>query len=375
MAAKLVLLRYDANSLQERELAGLDELQALLEEPQVLWLHVQGQPDEALLGGLAKVFHLHPLAMEDIVSGPQRPKAEEYEEQDFIVTHVAELRPEKRLLFHQFSFFAGSNYVLSFFDGEETLPEAVRTRIRAARGTIRQHGVDHLLYALLDAIIDSYFPVLEDFGEYLEYVQERALLRDDPGTMREIQRSKHELLHLRRVIWPVRDLLTILMRDDNSSISMPVRQYLRDCYDHIIELMDMTEVYREMAADLMDAYMSAISNRMNSIMKVLTIIATVFMPLTFIVGLYGMNFNTRASSWNMPELNWKYGYPVTWAVMVISVCLMLLWFRQRGWIGRSDLPCVEDLEEGEGPGVSSPETCGRLRRRLWSPIRRRGNDS
>ena len=137
----------------------------------------------------------------------------------------------------------------------------------------------------------------------------------------------------------------------------------------------MTEVYREMAADLMDAYMSAISNRMNSIMKVLTIIATVFMPLTFIVGLYGMNFNTRASSWNMPELNWKYGYPVTWAVMVISVCLMLLWFRQRGWIGRSDLPCVEDLEEVEGPGVSSPETCGRLRRRLWSPIRRRGNDS
>ncbi|MEN6545962.1 MAG: magnesium/cobalt transporter CorA [Armatimonadia bacterium] len=363
MAVKLTLLQYDADSATERELAGLDEVPALLEQPKVLWLHVQGEPDEELLAGLAGIFHLHPLATEDVVTGPQRPKAEEYEEQDFIVTHIAELGPDKRLSFHQFSFFAGKNYVLSFYGGDETVTAAVRTRIHTGRGTIRQHGVDYLLYALLDAIVDSYFPVLEDFGEYLEYVQERALLRDDPGTMREIQRSKHELLHLRRVIWPVRDLLTVLMRDDNNNISHPVRQYLRDCYDHIIQLMDMTETYREMAADLMDAYMSAISNRMNSIMKVLTIIATLFMPLTFIVGLYGMNFNTKASSWNMPELNWRYGYPFTWAVMIVVVVIMLVWFRRRGWIGRSDLPCVEDLEEGEAAGTQSPGTCSRIRRR------------
>lgn len=340
---------YNADSLEEQALASVPDAGPFLaREGGVVWLNVRGEPDEEMLRDLGELFHLHPLALEDI-NAPQRPKAEEYEEQDFIITHTIREGAEDRLEFGQFSFFVGDKYVLSFEREQDAIGEQVQNRIRQARGMIRQHGVDHLMYALLDTVIDSYFPILEDFGEYLEYVQERALLQEQPTIMRDIQRAKHELLHLRRSVWPQRDLLSVLMRDDNNSVSPPVRHYLRDCYDHVVQLMDMVETYREMSGDLMEAYLSAASNRMNSIMKVLTVIATLFMPLTFIVGLYGMNFNTKASSWNMPELNWPHGYAMTWTVMITVVVVMLAWFRRRGWLGRPDLPRPEDLQEAEQP--------------------------
>lgn len=344
MAATLTLITYDAEQFTERTLADVAEAEAALGTPGVHWLHVQGEMEEALLHRLGEIFQLHPLALEDVVNGVERPKAEEYDGQDFVILHTVQTE-DHHLVFHQFSFFIGRNYVLSFHVGPDSAAEAVRVRIRTARGLIRRQGVDYLMYVLLDTITDSYFPVLEDVGEHLDYVQEQALLRENPGTMPLIQRTKHELLHLRRVIWPVRDLLTTLMRDDNDNLTEPVRHYLRDCYDHIIQLMDMLEVYREMASDLMDAYLSAISNRMNSVMKVLTIIATVFMPLTFIVGLYGMNFRTDVSRLNMPELTWRYGYVFVWAVMLLSVALMLAYFWRRGWIGRPDLPSTDDMLE------------------------------
>lgn len=344
----LTLMHYTATDLQEKQITSVDETQPYRDQPGVLWLHMQGLDDAAAIERLGQLFQLHPLALEDMTSGPQRPKAEEYEGHDFIVTHtVSEDEETHRLQYTQFSMFVGDNYILSFQNGDQDRTDEVRTRIRTARGPIRQHGVDHLMYSLLDSIIDGYFPVLEDFGEYLETVQEEALLRDAPETLRNIQRAKHELLHLRRVVWPHRDLLNVLMRDDNNNVSTPVRHYLRDCYDHVVQLMDMVETYREMASDLMDAYMSAISNRMNSVMKVLTIIATVFMPLTFIVGLYGMNFHTDISRWNMPELTWKYGYPFTWAVMIVISVFMLVYFRRRGWIGRHDVPTEKDLANDE----------------------------
>jgi magnesium transporter len=358
----ITLLHYTAQDLEEKQSATPDEAVAYLGQPGVLWVHVLGLDDGRQdIERLAELFHLHPLALEDVLNGPQRPKAEEYEEQDFVVTHtVTQNTQTHRLQFNQFSMFVGSNYVLSFHRGEDEVAEQVRERIRTSRGLIRQHGVDHLMYSLLDGIIDGYFPVLEDFGEYIESVQEEALLRDSPSTLRDIQRTKHELLQLRRVVWPQRDLLNVLMRDDNNNVSGPVRHYLRDCYDHVVQLMDMVETYREMASDLMDAYMTAISNRMNSVMKVLTIIATVFMPLTFIVGLYGMNFNTDVSKLNMPELNWKYGYPFTWLVMITVTIMMVFYFRQRGWIGRRDLPTERDLE-GDECEVPSASECRRRR--------------
>lgn len=336
--ATLTLLHYTPDDLRESTPTSPEEILPLLEAGGVTWLHVQGLEDEALLRRLGELLKLHPLALEDVVTPPQRPKAEEYEAQDFVITHMVSQSAEHRLRFQQFSLFVGDNYIVSFQDGAVDRLAEVRARVRTARGLIRQQGVDHLMYALLDTIIDGYFPVLEDFGEYLETVQEQALLRDAPETLRDIQRAKHELLQLRRIVWPQRDLLNVLMRDDNNSVSDAVRHYLRDCYDHVVQLMDMVETYREMAADLMDAYMSAVSNRMNSVMKVLTIIATVFMPLTFVVGLYGMNFKTEVSRWNMPELGWRYGYPAVWVVMIAITILMVVYFRHRGWIGREDIP-------------------------------------
>ncbi|MHB8994973.1 MAG: magnesium/cobalt transporter CorA [Armatimonadota bacterium] len=344
----ITLLHYTPQDFEEKQLSTPDEAAVFIDRPGVLWLHVQGLDDPPALERLAELFRLHPLALEDVLNGPQRPKAEEYEEQDFIITHAvtADLRTH-HLRFRQFAIFVGENYLISLHDDETQVVEHVRERIRSARGLIRRHGVDHLMYSLLDGLIDGYFPVLEDFGEYLERIQDEALLLDYPNTLRDIQRAKHELLHLRRVVWPQRDLLNVLMRDDNNTVSGPVRHYLRDCYDHVVQLMDMIETYREMSSDLMDAYMSAISNRTNAVMKVLTIIATIFMPLTFIVGLYGMNFNPEVSRWNMPELNWKYGYPATWAVMIVVTVLMLLYFRRRGWIGRADAPTEKDFEPEE----------------------------
>lgn len=357
----MTLMHYTPTDLQEKQLASADEIQPFLGQEGVTWLHVQGLDNPDALQRLGDIFSLHPLALEDVANGPQRGKAEEYDEQDFIVTHTVALTDDTRLQFTQFSMFVGANYVLSFQPGQQDNFQGVRARVRTARGLIRQHGVDHLMYSLLDVVIDAYFPVLEDFGEYLEQVQEQALLREAPDTLRNIQRAKHELLRLRRVVWPQRDLLNVLMRDDNNNVSPPVRHYLRDCYDHVVQLMDMTETYREMASDLMDAYMTAISNRMNSVMKVLTIIATVFMPLTFIVGLYGMNFRTDVSRWNMPELTWKYGYPFVWVVMIAVTIMMVLYFLRRGWIGRPDVPTEAEVE-CDDTDQSTGKACKRLPR-------------
>jgi magnesium transporter len=353
MPVTMTLVCYDEERLEEQELTSPEAIVPALERPGVVWVHVQGEPTPEQLHAFGEALHLHPLALEDVANDPQRPKAEEYEGQDFVIAHTLSADADE-FTFYKFAAFVGRNYVLSFHHGPDTVAEPVRQRLHTARGLIRQHGVDHLMYALLDTVVDGYFPVLEDYGEYLDDVQEQALWHDGGDTVRVIQSAKRELRHMRRVLWPLRDVLSVLMRDDNNTMTAPVRHYLRDCYDHVIQLMDMVEVYREMAADLMDAYLSAISNRMNSIMKVLTIIATLFMPLTFVVGLYGMNFKTEISPWNMPELTWRYGYPFVWAVMIVCVVAMVIHFRRRGWIGRPDLPCDETEADTCPPGRRRP---------------------
>jgi len=364
MSAYLSLIRYDATQLQEKRLAAPEETKAFFQESGVIWLHVQGEAPEEWLHKLSEIFCLHPLAVEDVLSEPQRPKAEEYEHNDFIVAHVLENR-QQAFIFHKFCLFVGDKWLLSFHSGPEEVVESVRQRLRTSRGLIRQLGVDYLMYALLDTIIDGYFPALEDLGEHLDDIFEQALSGASHEIVPIIQQAKRQLRHLRRMLWPLRDVLAILMRDDNDSVTAPVRQYLRDAYDHVIQLMDMLEVYREMAADLMDAYLSALSHRMNSIMKVLTIIATLFMPLTFIVGVYGMNFRTDISPWNMPELTWRYGYVFVWLVMLGCVLGMLFYFRRQGWIGQPDLPLLA-AEEAEAPAkhLAAPQ-----RRRYILPAR------
>jgi magnesium transporter len=343
---KLRLVWYTPSEFEERELAEAAEVAPYLMREGVIWLHVQGLTDTAAVEGVAEVFGLHPLAVEDVLSGQQRAKAEEYDGQDFIVAYFVHEAPERHLEYTRLSLFVGPKYILSLQGGDTDHLEPVRARLRTARGSVRQHGVDHLMYSLLDTLVDGYFPVLEDFGEYLEFIQDETLLRQRTEALVAIQRAKHELLGLRRAVWPLREIFNVLMRDDNNNVTPPVTHYLRDCYDHVVMLIDMVETYREMASDLMDAYMSAVSNRLNSVMKILTVIATVFMPLTFIVGLYGMNFRTDVSPWNMPELTWPYGYVFCWAVMIATVIGMLIYFWKLGWIGRADVPCVDETGDG-----------------------------
>ncbi|MCW8131581.1 MAG: magnesium/cobalt transporter CorA [Planctomycetota bacterium] len=270
----------------------------------------------------------------------------------------------------QISFFLGRNYVLTFNEGWHALhaPEGhapahaptasslecfdpVRARIRRSGSPIRRHGADYLFYALLDAIVDNYFPCLEAFGEFLETLEEETVTRPSPNTLIAIHAAKRELLDLRRILWPQRETISQIIRDESPLLGKEVRVYLRDCHDHAVQVMDMVETYREIASGLHDVYLSALGHRTNEIMKVLTIITTIFIPLSFIAGVYGMNFNTEKSPWNMPELNAYYGYPATLGLMALITAGMLYFFVRKGWIafGRQD-----DLARSRGEPASPP---------------------
>jgi len=228
----------------------------------------------------------------------------------------------------------GPDYVLTFQErpGKDCI-EPVRDRIRGNRGRIRGARADYLAYRLIDAVVDGYFPVLERYGELLEDLEEEVTVSVDRSLTSRIHQVKSDLLMIRRALWPHREAINTLVRDGCKLIDDETRIYLRDCYDHSVQLIDMVETYRELGADLRDLYLSSISNRMNEIMKVLTVISTIFIPLTFIVGIYGMNFNTEKSPWNMPELNWYYGYPLCWAVMAMVTAAMVAFFARKGWLG------------------------------------------
>ncbi|MHC5724992.1 MAG: magnesium/cobalt transporter CorA, partial [Nostoc sp.] len=230
----------------------------------------------------------------------------------------------------------GKNYLLTVQEEpEHDCFEAVRSRIEKNKGTIRKQGADYLAYALLDAIIDGFFPVLELYGERIEELEEEVIVKPTPQTPQNIYQIRRELLQLRRAIWPQRDAINSLIRDGSELIGEEVRIYLRDCYDHTVQVMDMVETYRELASGLMDVYLSAVGNKMNEIMKVLTIVSTIFIPLTFVAGIYGMNFNTEKSPYNMPELNSYWGYPVCLAVMGAIAFGLLFFFWRRGWLQNS----------------------------------------
>jgi magnesium transporter len=325
------VMAYGPERLEERTLANLDSLRDFVGKWPVTWINVDGLGDAETIRRIGEMFKLHPLALEDVVNVHQRAKVEHYADQLFLVARMA--HPGERLETEQVSMFLGRDFIITF---QETLPgdsfEPVRERIRAARGQIRNRGCDYLAYALIDAAIDSFFPVLETLGEQIESLEEEALTHATRGTISRIHDVKHDLLTLRRAIWPSREALHVLARDPCPLITDVTRIYFRDSYDHTIQLLDLLETYRELGADLRDLYLSSISNRMNEIIKVLTIISTIFIPLTFIVGVYGMNFDTEQTL-NMPELRWRYGYLFVWGTMFAVVVFMLYFFRRKGWIG------------------------------------------
>jgi magnesium transporter len=238
----------------------------------------------------------------------------------------------------QISLFLGPNYVVTFQQYAGDCLESLRERLRHRAGLFRTAGPDYLAHAILDAIVDSYFPVLEEYGEKLEALEEEILERPQRSTILRVQATKRGILTMRRSIWPQREFFNSLLRDGSPLITEQTRLHLRDAYDHTMRIMDLVDTYREISGGLTELYMSSVSHRMNDVMKVLTVIATIFIPLTFIAGIYGMNFNRDASPWNMPELDWYWAYPACWMVMAAMTVVMLVFFRRRGWIGTSDRP-------------------------------------
>jgi magnesium transporter len=328
--ASLYILYFDASGYTEKADCTLEEARQFFESAGTTWLHVQGSPDESLLRQIGEAFHLHPLALEDVAHTGQRAKLEAYDGELFAVVGVPQLAAD-RIEATQLSLFLGDNWLVSFFSGEQDPFDAVRQRAARSGSRIREGKADFLFYSLLDTAIDLAFPTMETLGERIEALELTVFDEPSREALNEIHHLKRELLLLRRILWPQRDMLNGLIRDEHAQIREPTRLYLRDCYDHSVHSLDLVESYREMASSLLEIYLSSLSNRLNDVMKVLTIIATVFIPLSFIVGLYGMNFDRSASPWNMPELGMRYGYPMIWLVMLAVVAGMLLYFRRKRW--------------------------------------------
>lgn len=330
----IFLIDYSSTEAVGIQLATPEECAKHLDTHSVSWVDVQGLGSEDVMQRLGKVFKLHPLVLEDVVNIPQRPKFEDYEDHELIIMHMVTPRKNgKGFIREQVSLILGENYLLTVQEEpEQDCFEPVRERIRRDKTAIRQHGSDFLAYALIDAVVDGYFPVLEDYGERLEDLENKVIDKPTPRTLNKVHKIKRELLQLRRAIWPLRDAINSLIRDDSTLISNEVRIYLRDCYDHTVQVIDMVETYRELSSNLMDVYLSSISNRTNEIMRVLTIISTIFIPLTFIAGVYGMNFDREGAPLNMPELYHPYGYVITMGVMLVIGSLQVYYFYRKGWI-------------------------------------------
>jgi len=330
--ATLTLMDFHADRLTEKDDCSLADAREYLENSSnPTWLHVHGMPDKELLKSIGGTRQLHTLALEDVLHTGQRAKLEAYEEQLFAIISIPELTSGGASL-GQLSLFLGDTWIISFYSGQADPLEVIRERIRQQDSRLRKNGTDYLFYALIDMAVDLVFPVLEDIGERIEALERTVF--DDPSreALDEIHALKRELVLLRRILWPERDMLNGLIRDEHPLISAGTRIYVRDCYDHAVHALDLVESYREMASSLLEVYLSALSNRMNDIMKVLTIIATVFIPLSFITGVYGMNFDREASRWNMPELGWHFGYPLALLLMLAVVVALLAFFRRKRWI-------------------------------------------
>ncbi len=321
---KLRLLEYNAALLNEREEIPPQECKTYLERDTITWIHAYGYASPELLKELGEIFGLHALALEDVLNTGQRPKLEHYDHQLFTIMSLPALRGDE-LDTEQVSLFFGKNYIISFYNGDDDPFEPVRKRLRANGGRLRRRGADYLFYSLLDIIIDQGFPVLESLGEWIEQLEDELLGKPSQQTLAQIHELKRDMLLLRRMLWPQREVINQLLREDQSLIEESTRPYLRDCYDHTIQIMDLFETYRDMAAGMLDVYLSSTSNRLNEVMRVLTVIATLFIPPTFLVGVYGMNFT------HMPELHWRYGYLGSWLIIIAMIGGMLLYFKRKKW--------------------------------------------
>jgi len=322
----ITLIDYDEQHYQENEVAGFDQCLLIKDKPGVTWIKVNGIHQVANLEKLGECFNLHPLTLEDILNTDQRPKSEDFEDYLYIVLRIINYSEEREISSEQISLILGSNFLISLQESNGAIFAPVLDRLRTSKGRIRKSGADYLAYALMDLIVDNYFVVLEQFGEALEYLEEEVVKRPTPETLQDIHRFKYDMIMLRKSVWPLREVVGHLERKESDLIQDATGIYFKDVYDHTIVAIDNIETYRDILSGMLDIYLSSISNRLNQIMKVLTVIATIFMPLTFMAGVWGMNFK------HMPELEWVWGYPMALGLMVVVSLCMIHYFHRKKWL-------------------------------------------
>jgi magnesium transporter len=324
---KIHIIDYDEANVQELEMASVDACIPFRDKPTVTWINVDGVHNVSVLEKLGECFGLHRLVMEDIMNTDQRPKMEDYGEYLYIVLKMLASGKNGEVVTEQVSLVLGANFVLSFQEGVEgDVFNLIRDHLRTGKGRIRKMKADYLAYTLLDAIVDNYFVILEKFGDKIESIETELIANPKQETVQRIYQLKREMIFLHNAVWPLREVVSGLGKHESSLIREATAPYLRDVYDHAIHIIDSVDIYREMLSSMLDLYLSSVSNRLNEVMKVLTAISLIFMPLTFIVGLYGMNFKY------MPELEWRYGYFYTLVVMSGIGVAMFLYFKRKKWL-------------------------------------------
>jgi len=329
-AEKVIIkvLAYNSEKLIEKKLETVEDCLAFKDQPDInLWINVDGLDRVDIIGKLGNYFNIHPLTLEDVLNTGQRPKTEDYESYIYTVLKMILLDTKKEeITLDQVSIILGPNYILSFQEREGDVFDPVRERFKNPASRLRKNGVDHLAYSLIDAIVDNYFLILEHFGEEIENLEEGLIIQPRPETLKAVQKYKRDMITLRKSVWPLRELINGLQRVESDLIKETTRIYLRDIYDHTIQVIDSVEDFRDILSSMVDIYLSSISYRMNDVMKVLTVIATIFIPLTFIAGVYGMNFEY------MPELKWRWGYPAIMLAMSLIGVSMFAYFKKRRWV-------------------------------------------
>jgi len=324
---RIRLIDYNEDHLEEKDVESIEECFPYKDTLTVTWINVDGIHEVDVVDKIGKHFDLHPLVQEDILNTDHRPKLEDHENYLFLILKMLTYdNTEKELKMEQVSLIIGPAFVLSFQESEGDVFDSVRERLRKAKGRIRKMGPDYLAYALADAIVDNYFVVLEKIGEEIESLEDELITEPGTETVESIHNLKRELIFLRKSVWPLREAIVGLEKGDSDLIQDKTAVYLRDVYDHTIQVIDTIETFRDMVSGMLDVYLSSLSNKMNQVMKVLTIIATIFIPMTFIAGIYGMNFKF------MPELEWHWGYLFSWAIMILIGLSMVVYFKKKKWI-------------------------------------------
>ncbi len=328
----ITVFNYDEHQFEEKKIESFEELQLLKEKAKVLWVNLSGLHDIQTIEKVCEIFGIHSLAIEDILNVNHSPKIEEHENFLFLILKMIDIdKPSKELNIEQISIILGKNYVITFQENVGDVFDVIRDRIRTSKGRIRKAGADYLMYRLLDSIVDNYFITLEYVDDKIEFVEEKLLEDSEDSYLKEIHNLRKDVLKLRRSVYPMRDMTYYLQRGENPLIQKSTIMFTRDLYDHIANNIETIENYREIINGVLEVHLTNASHKMNQVIKLLTMISTIFIPLTFIVGIYGMNFNTEVSIFNMPELNWKFGYLFVMLVMVIISVSLIVFFKRKKW--------------------------------------------